>query len=210
MPYLRQTRQNRRRLAGSCLKKRNTLPHKANGCYGPDCGRAAVRKSRLVQGNGSVHPIRLFSCVNLLHNQAVIYGYAWVSAGGQSQEAQVRQFRAGGAEKVFREVASEAKTNRPQFRRLLVQIGPGDVLMVTRLDRLARSTRDLLTPSRRSPARTPDFVRSQTRGRHDDGARALHADRARRAGRVRGELIDTRTGEAGDCQEFRARLGGST
>jgi DNA invertase Pin-like site-specific DNA recombinase len=45
---------------------------------------------------------------------------------------------------VFREVASGAKTDRAQLRRLLGQLDGGDVLMVTRLDRLARSTRDLL------------------------------------------------------------------
>jgi DNA invertase Pin-like site-specific DNA recombinase len=45
---------------------------------------------------------------------------------------------------VFREVASGAETDRPQLRRLLSEIAAGDVVMVTRLDRLARSTRDLL------------------------------------------------------------------
>jgi DNA invertase Pin-like site-specific DNA recombinase len=51
---------------------------------------------------------------------------------------------AAGAGKVFREVASGAKTDRVQLRRLLDQLAAGDVVMVTRLDRLARSTRDLL------------------------------------------------------------------
>ena len=45
---------------------------------------------------------------------------------------------------MFREVASGAKTDRAQLRRLLHQLASGDVLTVTRLDRLARSTRDLL------------------------------------------------------------------
>src|ERR1700731_1594068 len=74
----------------------------------------------------------------------MIYGYARVSTDGQSEAAQVRQLRAAGAKKVFREVASGAKTDRAQLRRLLAEIVPGDVMMVTRLDRLARSTRDLL------------------------------------------------------------------
>src|SRR6266478_3643515 len=74
----------------------------------------------------------------------MIYGNARVSTGGQSEAAQVRRLRAAGAGKVFREVASGAKTDRPQLRRFLAGIGPRDVLMVTRLDRLARSTRDLL------------------------------------------------------------------
>ena len=74
----------------------------------------------------------------------MIYGYARVSTGGQSEAAQVRKLRAAGAGRVFREVASGAKTDRPQLRRLLAAINCGDVVMVTRLDRLARSTRDLL------------------------------------------------------------------
>src|SRR6202163_4538397 len=74
----------------------------------------------------------------------MIYGYARVSTDGQSEAAQVRQLRAAGAKKVFREVASGVKTDRAQLRRLLGEIVPGDVVMVTRLDRLARSTRDLL------------------------------------------------------------------
>jgi DNA invertase Pin-like site-specific DNA recombinase len=74
----------------------------------------------------------------------MIYGYARVSTDGQSLDAQVKQLRAAGAEKVFRETASGAQTDRAQLRRVIGQIAEGDVLTVTRLDRLARSTRDLL------------------------------------------------------------------
>jgi DNA invertase Pin-like site-specific DNA recombinase len=56
----------------------------------------------------------------------------------------VRQLKAAGCKTVFREVASGAKTDRAQLRRLLDQLGAGDLVMVTRLDRLARSTRDFL------------------------------------------------------------------
>ena len=56
----------------------------------------------------------------------------------------MRQLDSAGAEKVFRETASGAKTDRAQLRRALAQLDADDVLMVTRLDRLARSTRDLL------------------------------------------------------------------
>ena len=56
----------------------------------------------------------------------------------------MKQLRAAGAEKVFKETASGAKTDRAQLRRVLDQLAKGDVLMVTRLDRLARSTRDPL------------------------------------------------------------------
>jgi DNA invertase Pin-like site-specific DNA recombinase len=74
----------------------------------------------------------------------MIYGYARVSTDGQSVDAQVKQLRAAGAEKVFRETASGARSDRAQLRRVLDHLDNGDVLMVTRLDRLARSTRDLL------------------------------------------------------------------
>jgi DNA invertase Pin-like site-specific DNA recombinase len=74
----------------------------------------------------------------------MIYGYARVSTDGQSVEAQVRQLTDAGCKKVFRETASGTKTDRAQLRRAVRQLEAGDVLMVTRLDRLARSTRDLL------------------------------------------------------------------
>ena len=75
------------------------------------------------------------------------YGYARVSPGGKSEsvEAQARQLTKAGCRKVFRDVyVSGAKTDRAQLRRVIGQLEAGDVLMVTRLDRLARSTRDLL------------------------------------------------------------------
>ncbi|MCW2319257.1 DNA invertase Pin-like site-specific DNA recombinase [Rhodoblastus acidophilus] len=74
----------------------------------------------------------------------MIYGYARVSTDGQSVDAQVRQLREAGAEKVFRETASGVKTDRAQLRRAVAQLDKDDVLLVSRLDRLARSTRDLL------------------------------------------------------------------
>jgi DNA invertase Pin-like site-specific DNA recombinase len=74
----------------------------------------------------------------------MIYGYARVSTDGQTLGAQVEALTAAGAAKVFRETASGAQTDRAQFRKVLAELGDGDVLMVTRLDRLARSTRDLL------------------------------------------------------------------
>jgi hypothetical protein len=122
----------------------------------------------------------------------MIYGYARVSTGGQSEAAQVRQLRAAGAKKVFREVASGAKTDRPQLRRLLAEIGAGDVLMVTRLDHLARSTRDLLNTLASITGKEGGFRSlADAVGRHHNGARAFDADRARRAGGVR-EGIDPR------------------
>lgn len=74
----------------------------------------------------------------------MMYGYARVSTDGQSVDAQVRQLTKAGCKKVFRETASGAKADRAQLGKCLAALDDGDVLMVTRLDRLARSTRDLL------------------------------------------------------------------
>jgi DNA invertase Pin-like site-specific DNA recombinase len=74
----------------------------------------------------------------------MIYGYARVSTDGQSVETQVRRLRTAGARRVFREVASGARGDRSQLCCAIAKLEEGDVLMVMRLDRLARSTRDLL------------------------------------------------------------------
>lgn len=76
----------------------------------------------------------------------MIYGYARVSTGSQSLDAQIRQLSIVKCDRVFQEVAGGAKTDRVQLRRLLDTIGPGDIVTVTTYDRLARSTRDLLNP----------------------------------------------------------------
>ena len=56
----------------------------------------------------------------------------------------MKQLRGAGAGQVYRETASGARADRAQLRRAIDQLQKGDVLIVTRLDRLARSTRDLL------------------------------------------------------------------
>jgi DNA invertase Pin-like site-specific DNA recombinase len=59
-------------------------------------------------------------------------------------EAQLEQLRKAGCSKIFREKRSGARSDRAQLIRAVKALGNGDVLVVTRLDRLARSTRDLL------------------------------------------------------------------
>jgi DNA invertase Pin-like site-specific DNA recombinase len=73
-----------------------------------------------------------------------IYGYARVSTNGQDLALQESELLTGGCAKVFKEKASGAKTDRPELAKVIRRLEPGDVLVVTRLDRLARSTRDLL------------------------------------------------------------------
>jgi DNA invertase Pin-like site-specific DNA recombinase len=74
----------------------------------------------------------------------MIVGYARVSTAGQTLDAQRSALTAVGARKIFAEKESGAKTDRKALAKALAALGPGDVLMVTRLDRLARSTLDLL------------------------------------------------------------------
>jgi DNA invertase Pin-like site-specific DNA recombinase len=79
-----------------------------------------------------------------MENVMAIYGYARVSTDGQSLAAQIAELKAAKCEKIFQEKISGARSNRRQLMRLMGVLAKGDVLVVTRLDRLARSTRDLL------------------------------------------------------------------
>jgi DNA invertase Pin-like site-specific DNA recombinase len=74
----------------------------------------------------------------------MIIGYARVSTDGQTLDAQQAALKAAGAERVFAEKVSGVVTDRKALGRAVAALEPGDVLVVTRLDRLARSTRDLL------------------------------------------------------------------
>ena len=70
-------------------------------------------------------------------------GYARVSTYGQTLDAQLEQLRAEGCSTIFREKASGAQADRRELQRTLKSIASGDVVTVTRIDRLARSTFDL-------------------------------------------------------------------
>jgi DNA invertase Pin-like site-specific DNA recombinase len=73
-----------------------------------------------------------------------IFGYARVSTRDQNLASQLDELKAAGAGNIYREKASGAKSDRPELAKVIRRLEPGDVLIVTRLDRLARSTRDLL------------------------------------------------------------------
>ncbi len=74
----------------------------------------------------------------------MIIGYARVSTDGQTLDAQHGALTAAGADKIFAEKVSGAVTARKALTKAIDALRAGDVLLVTRLDRLARSTRDLL------------------------------------------------------------------
>src|SRR3954452_19366833 len=70
-------------------------------------------------------------------------GYARVSTYGQTLEAQLAQLKAQGCSRIYREKASGAQPDRRELLKLLKAVTSGDVVIVTRIDRLARSTFDL-------------------------------------------------------------------
>jgi DNA invertase Pin-like site-specific DNA recombinase len=73
-----------------------------------------------------------------------IIGYARVSTDGQTLDSQQAALREAGAERVFAEKISGARSDRPQLAKAIAALVEGDCLAVCKLDRLARSTRDLL------------------------------------------------------------------
>jgi DNA invertase Pin-like site-specific DNA recombinase len=104
----------------------------------------------------------------------MIYGYARVSTDGQTLDAQLAALKAAGAEKVYSEKQSGTKTDRAALARVLAALDSGDVLMVNPpLDRLARSTRDLLNVLATSLsvglASGPSAIRGQMPPRHMAG-----------------------------------------
>lgn len=74
----------------------------------------------------------------------MILGYARVSTREQSLDSQLDALRTVGCERIFRETVSGAVGARPELVRMLDHLREGDVVVVTRYDRLARSMRDLL------------------------------------------------------------------
>jgi DNA invertase Pin-like site-specific DNA recombinase len=74
----------------------------------------------------------------------MIIGYARVSTDDQNLDAQTDALTAAGAERIFAEKISGTKQQRAELGALLDQLRPGDVVVVTKYDRLARSLRDLL------------------------------------------------------------------
>jgi DNA invertase Pin-like site-specific DNA recombinase len=79
-----------------------------------------------------------------IRRAAMIVGYARMSTDGQTLDAQQAALAAAGAQRVFAEKVSGVVSDRKALARAVAALGAGDVLLVTRLDRLARSTRDLL------------------------------------------------------------------
>src|SRR5689334_21443251 len=75
---------------------------------------------------------------------AMKYGYARVSSKAQDYQSQVEAMKAAGCEKIYSEKQSgKSRNGRPEFAKLMKVLLPGDTVVVNKLDRLARSSRDL-------------------------------------------------------------------
>lgn len=72
------------------------------------------------------------------------YGYARVSTVGQDLQAQISTLEAEGCQEIFSEKFTGTKTDRPKFKALLATLNKGDTLVVTKLDRFARSASDAI------------------------------------------------------------------
>jgi DNA invertase Pin-like site-specific DNA recombinase len=70
------------------------------------------------------------------------YGYARVSTISQDLTVQIEELKKEGCEVIFKEKFTGTKTDRPQFKKLLAELQEGDTLVVTKLDRLARNTKE--------------------------------------------------------------------
>jgi len=138
----------------------------------------------------------------------MIIGYARVSTDDQNLDAQTDALQVAGAERIFSEKITGSARNRPELAKLLDQLRPGDVIAVTKYDRLARSLRDLL-----------DIV--ETIEKHDAGFRSLaeDIDTTTPAGRLifhvfasiaqfERERISERTKEGLQAAKARGRVGG--
>jgi len=79
------------------------------------------------------------------HSKKRLIGYARVSTYGQTLDSQLEQLRKAGCanRNIYREKVTGARPDRRELNRMLGKLGPGDVVTVTRIDRLARSTLDL-------------------------------------------------------------------
>src|ERR1700704_4598224 len=109
--------------------------------------------ARFVQKSGILHKAidvdfaGVILCINQVRKwrrKMALLGYARVSTDGQSLTAQVAELKAAGCTEIFQEKVSGAKSDRKQLARLIRRLEKDDALVVTRLDRLARSTKDLL------------------------------------------------------------------
>jgi DNA invertase Pin-like site-specific DNA recombinase len=132
------------------------------------------------------------------HREKRLIGYARVSTYGETLESQLKQLRAAGcsSRNIYREKATGARPDRRELLRMIDRLVPGDVVTVTRIDRLARSTLDLFAIVKRIVDAKAQF-RSLAEPWADTGTRTGRLMLAVLGGLadVERDLIRTRTAE---------------
>ena len=83
-----------------------------------------------------------------MQNPGMIYGYARISTLAQDLASQLAQLKAAGCDKVFREKITGTTADRPQLRKMMAALAPGDIVIIPAVDRLSRDTTDLLVIAR--------------------------------------------------------------
>src|SRR5712675_2591287 len=83
-----------------------------------------------------------------MQNATMIFGYARVSTDAQDLTSQLAQLKVAGCEKVFSENTTGTTADRPQLRKLMAALAPGDVVITPAVDRLSRDATDLLVIAR--------------------------------------------------------------
>jgi DNA invertase Pin-like site-specific DNA recombinase len=111
-------------------------------------------------------------------------GYARVSTDGQSLQSQTEALHTAGCGRVYSEKQSGAYTDRPQLAKAIAALAEGDTLVVCKLDRLARSTRDLLNTLDAIGKAGDIQVTGGPLGRYNHTGRQANADGARWIGGV--------------------------
>ena len=126
------------------------------------------------------------------HPEKRLIGYARVSTYGQTLDSQLEQLRKAGCNRrnIYREKVTGARADRRELNRMLGKLGPGDVVTVTRIDRLARSTSDLFAIVKAHRGRQDAIpILGRAVGRHRHQHRALDAGGSRRARRRERDFI---------------------
>jgi DNA invertase Pin-like site-specific DNA recombinase len=121
----------------------------------------AVQKVAVMDGRKNP-TIAIAPAIHISHPRSeapimTTYGYARVSTADQKLDNQRDKLIEAGADKIFSEKESGAKSDRMALAKALAALKPGDTLLVTRLDRLARSTLDLLNTLEQISTRKADF-----------------------------------------------------